>query len=359
MEVSRIIVMFTLTALSFFVGMMWAPALAKHLHAHKLWKKSVRTKAPDGSSTKIFAKLHKDKETKTPRMAGVLIWITTAAFASLFFFLSQAFPDTLLARLNFLSRSQTWLPLFTLITASTLGLADDFLVTRGFGAVKMGGGIRFRHRLLVVLGIAAVGAYWFYSKLGVDSLHVPFIGEWFVGIWFVPLFILTFIALFSTSIIDGLDGLAGGTFAIFFGTFGAIAFAHQQFHIAAFCAVVIGALLAFLWFNVPPAVFYMGETGILGLTTTLAVIAFIVDAAVLLPIVGFVLWLEAGSVIIQLASKRFRGKKVFLVAPLHHHLEAKGWPSHTVTMRFWMIAGMSAFIGLIIALADPTFVIAL
>jgi len=356
MDLSRIIPIFVLAAFSFFVGMMWAPALSRYLYKGKFWKKRVRTEAPDGSKTKIFAKLHKDKETGTPRMAGLLIWVTTFVFALGFFFLAEFVPHVFVQKLNFLSRSQTWIPLFTLIAASILGIADDLLVTRGFGHIEQGGGIRFRHRLAVVFVIALVGAWWFYFKLGWNSVHVPFVGEWLIGWWYIPLFVVVMFAMFSSSIVDGLDGLAGGIFAIFFGVFGAIAFAHHQFHIAAFCAVVTGALLAFLWFNVPPAVFYMGETGILGLTTTLAVIAFITDSVMLLPIIGLVLWLEAGSVIIQLASKKFRGKKVFLVAPLHHHFEARGWPSHTVTMRFWMIAGVSAFVGLIIALADPTFI---
>lgn len=353
----RIIPIFVLGTLAFFVGMLWAPALARYLYAGKFWKKHVRTEGPDGSKLTFFSKLHKEKETGTPRMAGVLIWVTTFVFALGFFFLSEFFPNSFLQQLNFFSRSQTWIPLFTLVAASLLGLADDMLVVRGAGRVEQGGGIRFRHRLMTVGAIALVGAWWFYAKLGVASIHIPFVGELNIGWWYIPLFIIVMFALFSSSIIDGLDGLAGGVFTILFGVFGAIAFAHQQYHVAAFCAVVAGVLLAFLWFNVPPAIFFMGETGILGLTTTLAVIAFITNAVLLLPIIGFVLWLEAGSVIIQLVSKKLRNKKVFLVAPLHHHLEAKGWPAYTVTMRFWMVAGVSAIIGLIIALADPTFIL--
>lgn len=355
MDISRIIPIFVLSTLAFFVAILWAPGLAQFLHRGQFWKKQPRTEGVDGQKITLFTKLHKDKETKVPRMAGVLVWVTTAVFALGFFFLAEFFPASFLSRLNFLSRAQTWLPLFTLIAASLIGLADDLLVVRGSGRVEQGGGIRFRHRLLMIFVIALVGAWWFFFKLDANSIHVPFLGELIIGWWYIPFFIIVMFALFSSSIIDGLDGLAGGVFAILFGVFGAIAFAHQQYQIAAFCAVVAGALLAFLWFNVPPAAFYMGETGILGLTTTLAVIAFITDAVLLLPIVGFVLWLEAGSVILQMIWKRWLGRKLFLIAPLHHHLEAKGWPGHTVTMRFWMVAGISAAIGLIIALADPTF----
>lgn len=355
MDISRIIPIFVLSTLAFFVAILWAPGLAQFLHRGQFWKKQPRTEGVDGQKITLFTKLHKDKETKVPRMAGVLVWVTTAVFALGFFFLAEFFPTSFLSRLNFLSRAQTWLPLFTLIAASLIGLADDLLVVRGSGRVEQGGGIRFRHRLLMIFVIALVGAWWFFFKLDANSIHVPFLGELIIGWWYIPFFIIVMFALFSSSIIDGVDGLAGGVFAILFGVFGAIAFAHQQYQIAAFCAVVAGSLLAFLWFNVPPAAFYMGETGILGLTTTLAVIAFITDSVLLLPIVGFVLWLEAGSVILQMMWKRWLGRKLFLIAPFHHHLEAKGWPGHTVTMRFWMVAGISAAIGLIIALADPTF----
>lgn len=359
MDISRIIPIFVLATLAFFIAILWAPGLARFLHRGQFWKKQPRTEGVDGNKITLFTKLHKDRETKVPRMAGVLIWVTTAVFALGFFFLAEFFPDSFAQRLNFLSRAQTWLPLFTLVAGSLIGLADDLLVVRGSGRVEQGGGIRFRHRLLMIFAIALVGAWWFFFKLDANSIHVPFLGELIIGWLYVPFFIIVMFALFSSSIIDGLDGLAGGVFAILFGVFGAIAFAHQQYQIAAFCAVVAGSLLAFLWFNVPPAVFYMGETGILGLTTTLAVIAFITDSVLLLPIVGFVLWLEAGSVILQMIWKRFLKRKLFLIAPLHHHLEAKGWPAHTVTMRFWMVAGISAAIGLIIALADPTFTIRL
>ncbi|MEK7481574.1 MAG: hypothetical protein AAB633_02445 [Patescibacteria group bacterium] len=357
MDISRIIPIFILATLSFFVAILWAPGLARFLHRGQFWKKHPRTEGVDGRKIDLFTKLHKDRETKVPRMAGVLIWVTTAVFALGFFFLAEFFPDSFVQRLNFLSRAQTWLPLFTLVAASLIGLADDVLVVRGSGRVEQGGGIRFRHRLFMVFVIALIGAWWFFFKLDANSIHLPFLGELIIGWWYIPFFIIVMFALFSSSIIDGLDGLAGGVFAILFGVFGAIAFAHQQYQIAAFCAVIAGSLLAFLWFNVPPAVFYMGETGILGLTTTLAVIAFITDSVLLLPIVGFVLWLEAGSVILQMIWKRWLGRKLFLIAPFHHHLEAKGWPAHTVTMRFWMVAGISAAIGLIIALADPTFTI--
>lgn len=352
MPVNEVIVILMLSASAFLLATFLTPFLTRCLYRFKCWKKKARTEAPDGSSTPIFYSLHKEKEINTPRMAGLLIWGTTMLLTIIAWALAKYDP-TMLGRFNFISRSQTWIPLFTLISASLLGLMDDLLVVGGWGKLARGGGIKFRHRLLVVFLISLIGAYWFYYKLGWDTIHVPFYGDLTIGFWYIPLFIVVMIGLFSGSVIDGLDGLAGGVFAIIFGTFSAIAFIRGQYHLAAFCGIVAGATMAFLWNNIPPARFYMGETGILGLTTTLSVVAFLTNSVLLLPLIAFILLIEIGAVVLQLASKKFRhGKKIFLVAPLHHHFEAKGWPAHQVTMRFWLIAGLSAVVGLIVFLID-------
>lgn len=354
MPIEEIIVVLVLFTLAFLLAFLLAPILARFLTRCRCWKKIVRTEAPDGSGTPLFASLHKEKEVNTPRMAGVLFWGTTLILAAVFWVLSYYSPIWF-EPFNFLSRSQTWIPLFTLVSASVLGLIDDLAVVKGWGASKMGGGIKFRHRLLVVFLISLVGAYWFHYKLGWDTINLPFDGEISLGFGYVILFILVMLGLFSGSVIDGVDGLAGGAFAIFFASFTAIALAQGQFELAAFSAILVGTLCAFLWFNIPPARFYMGETGIMGLTTTMAVVAFLTNTVLLLPLIGFILFLEIGSVILQLLSKKFRhGKKIFLIAPLHHHFEAKGWPAYQVTMRFWLITGLSAAVGLIIYLIDRT-----
>lgn len=350
--IQEVVIILILATLAFLSAVVWAPFLARFLTHYHCWKKEARVEAPDGSATLLFTALHKDKETKTPRMAGLLIWVTVLLLALIFLFLAQFYPTRFTA-FNFLSRSQTWIPLFTLVSASLLGLVDDIAVVAGWGPIKRGGGLKFRHRLLAVFLISLVGAYWFYFKLGWDSVHMPFVGDITLGYLYIPLFCLTMLGLFSGSVMDGLDGLAGGSFAIFFTIYAAIAAARGQYDLAAFCAIIVGALCAFLWFNIPPARFYMGETGILGLTTTLAVVAFLTNTVLLLPIIAFTLFLEIASVVIQMISKKFRhGKRVFLIAPLHHHFEAKGWPSYQVTMRFWMLTGISATIGLIIFLID-------
>ena len=158
------------------------------------------------------------------------------------------------------------------------------------------------------------------------------------------------LATYSGGVIDGLDGLAGGTFATMFGAFGVIAIFQGQIDLAAFCFAVVGAILAFLWFNIPPARFYMGETGILGLCCALTVVAFLTSSVLILPIIGFLLVIESGSVILQLLSKKIRKKKLFLAAPIHHHFEAKGWPEYKITMRFWVVGIVMAIIGVAIRL---------
>lgn len=349
---TTLLAMLLLGTSSFILALSLSPLLSRALIRYRCWKKKVRTIAPDGSKTEIFARLHKDKETNTPRMAGVLIWGTTLFVAFALRALS-AWTDWRWAdAFDFVSRGQTWVPLFTLASASLLGFADDLLVVRDKGESAKGGGITFRRRLALVFLIGLVGAYWFYVKLGWNSIHIPFLGDTAIGWLYVPLFILMVMGVFSTSVVDGLDGLAGGLFVIMYGAYASIAFIQGQPHIAIFCAVVAGSILAFLWFNIPPARFYMGETGIMGLTSTLAVVAFFTDTVLLLPIIGSVLVIEALSVIIQLTSKRLRGKKVFLVAPIHHHFEAKGWPAYQVTMRFWLIGGVSALLGIALLLLD-------
>ncbi len=347
--VINLIKSFGLFGLSFIVAILLTPVLTHYMYRYKLWRKEVRQSSPDGSKTPLFAALHKDRETRVPRFGGALIWVTTILLAFLLWGLGQFVQNNFFLKANFLSRNQTWLPIFTLAAASLLGLADDLMQVLGKGSY-IAGGMKFRHRLLIVFCIALIGALWFYFKLGWRVIYIPGYGDVFIGFWYIPLFITTMIILFSSSVVDGIDGLAGGVFASAFAAYGGIAFFRGQVDLAAFCAVILGSLLAFLWFNIPPARFYMGESGILGLTTSLTVVAFLTNSAVVLPIIGFILMLEVASNIIQFASKRFRGKKVFLIAPIHHHFEAIGWPPYKVTMRFWVISMVTAMLGMAIAL---------
>ena len=347
-SVLNVLKVFGLSGIAFAVGVSLTPILTHYLYKYKLWRKEVRQLAPDGRGTPIFAKLHKERETKVPRMGGILIWGVLLFLIYLVYFLSLT-GSPFFVKLNFLSRSQTWLPLFTLVAASLLGIVDDLWQTLGKGNY-LAGGMRFSWRLSLIIVIAIIGALWFYFPLEKHDIYIPFFGNIFLGWLFIPFFILVMLAIFSGSVIDGIDGLSGGVMAAIFGAYAGIAFFQNQIDLAAFSAVLVGAIAAFLWFNIPPARFYMGETGILGLTTSLAVIAFLTDAVSVLPLIALPLVLDSASVIIQLTSKKFFGKKVFLVSPLHHHFEALGWPSYKVTMRAWILAAVCAMVGMVIAI---------
>jgi phospho-N-acetylmuramoyl-pentapeptide-transferase len=249
------------------------------------------------------------------------------------------------------------LPMFALLVGAGVGLIDDMLEVNGTGT-HFAGGLSLAKRLLVVGVVCAFAGWWFFEKLGVTGVSVPFNGVVHLGVLFVPFFVLIGIAVYAGGVIDGIDGLAGGVFAIIFASYGVIAFSQDQIDLAAFCGTVVGGLLAFLWFNIPPARFYMTETGVMGLTLALTVTAFMTDVlgegkgVAVLPVIALPLVVTVASDIIQVASKKFRGKKVFRIAPLHHHFEAMGWPSYKVAMRYWIFSTIAAFIGVLIALAS-------
>ena len=340
---------FGLSAFAFFLAISLTPILTHYLYKYQMWKKKARNEALGGGETPIFNQLHKEKEVGTPRMGGIIIWSSTLAVALIFFLVSRIFPSEISAKLNFLSRGQTWLPLFTLVVASLVGLIDDFLQIRGGGSY-VAGGLSLTKRIGIVILIGLAGGWWFYSKLGIDSLIIPFVGEVNLGIFLIPFFVLVMLAMFSGGVIDGIDGLSGGIFAAIFSAYAGIAFFQNQIDLAAFCAVLTGGILAFLWFNIPPARFYMGETGILGLTTALTVVAFLTKSVLALIIISLPLLATSASVIIQLLSKKFLGRKIFKVAPVHHHFEAMGWPAYKVTMRYWVISVILAVIGMVVGL---------
>lgn len=345
----NILKVFGLSGISFFVGILITPILAHYLYKYKAWKKQGDIKAISGEEAVVVNKLQNKKQIGTPRMGGILIWTSVLLISFILWFLSRFFPGELTNKLNFLSRSQTWLPLFTLVSASIIGLVDDILQVRGRGKY-IAGGLSLTKRIALVILIGFVGSLWFYFKLETSTVLIPFIGDFDIGLLFIPFFITVMLATFSGGVIDGLDGLAGGVFASIFAAYSGIAFFQNQIDLAAFCAVITGSILAFLWFNIPPARFYMGETGILGLTATLTVVAFLTDSVLVLPIIALPLVLASGSDIIQLSSKRFFKKKVFLAAPIHHHFEAKNWPSYKVTMRFWVVSIVFAIIGMVVTL---------
>lgn len=343
-----IIKILLLSASAFIFAVLWTPLLSHFLYKYKMGKQ-IRA----NGSTPVYTKLHAHKS-GTPTMGGILIWLTVLIFAAAFYYLAKFLPWDIFNNLNFLTRSQTLLPLGALVATALVGLLDDWLDVRGKGILG-GGGLKVWHRLIIYTVIAFIGALWFYFKLERDVFHVPFLGNFQVGWSYILIFMFVLVATaFSVNETDGLDGLAGGVLLICFAAFGVIAFSTGKYDLAAFCGVIAGALLAFLWFNINPARFYMGDTGAMSLGITLGVIAMLTNSALILPIIGLVFVIESFSVILQQLSKRIRGKKIFISSPLHHHLEAIGWSEPKIVMRFWVIAGVSAAMGLVVFLLDKT-----
>jgi len=354
MEIADIVKVMIPAATAFAVGIGITPILTHFLYKHKVWKVAGNAKknALDGTQASEFNKLHAEKGMHTPRMGGVVVWASALITVLLVTVAAKIMPTAATIKLDFLSRDQTWIPFLTLIIGAIVGFADDLLSVRHEGQ-----GISLKRRISFVLVMSGFIGWWFYEKLDVVSVGIPFDGALTIGWGVIPLFMLMTLALYASGVIDGIDGLSGGVFASIFAAYSVIAFQQSQVNLAAFCAMLVGALLAFLWFNVPPARFFMTETGIMALTLTLSTVAFMTDSMgggigiSVLPIIGFLLVATVASNIIQILSKKYRGKKVFKVAPLHHHFEAIGWSSPKVTMRYWILSIMFAFVGVIIAIA--------
>lgn len=344
-----IIKIFFLTTLSFIVALLSTPLLTHFMYKYK-WGKNIR---PADGGAPIMSSLHAHKA-GTPTMGGILIWVTALVLAFLFWGLASWSGWEIFTKLNFLTRSETWLPLGALIASALVGMIDDIFNIKGIGS--NGGGLKIRHKLIVYTGIALVGAFWFFFKLDWDVIWIPFVNNFEIGWWIIPIFVFVIVGTsFSVNETDGLDGLAGGLLAAAFAAFGIIAFTQGSYDLATFCGVIVGALLAFLWFNINPARFYMGDTGSMGLGVTLGIVAMLTNTVLLLPIICFLFVLEALSVIIQLTSKKYFKRKVFISAPIHHHLEAQGWPECKIVMRFWLIATVMAVIGVIVFLMDKIY----
>jgi len=341
--------------IAFVIGIALTPLIAGFLYKNRMWKKKAGKIGYDGKEATVFNELHKEKEVGTPRMGGVIIWLSAFLTIAGIWIISKIFPTEAILKIDFLSRDQTWLPFFTLIVGSLVGLIDDFLEING-DTQKMSVGLSLKKRLIIVGLIGVLIGFWFFFKLDVTGINIPGWGIFELGWLLIPFFALVTLAIYSGGVIDGIDGLAGGIFATIFSAYTAIAFTLNQINLAAFCAMLTGAILAFLWFNIPPARFYMSETGTMGLTITLSVVAFITDTLgggygiIVLPIIAFPLVATSLSSIIQVTSKKLRGKKVFLIAPIHHHFEALGWPAYKVVMRFWVIGVIFALIGVILTL---------
>lgn len=330
-ELSSIVL---LSVASFLLAMALTPVYTFLAYRYKFWKKQRKT-STNGDLLEVFTKLHAKKfERSIPTMAGAIgvlaIIIVTLAFN--------------------LDRSETWLPLAALVGGALVGLMDDVINIRGNGNGVAGLRSSIKFMLIIAIGVAL--GWFFYAKLGYTTVQVPFVGGFDIGIFIIPLFAFIVTATGNAvNISDGLDGLAGGLLIASFGAFGLIALLQGNFLLAGFCLTVIGALLSYLWFNIHPARFFMGDVGSFAYGVSLGVVAMLTNSLLLLPIIGALFVIEAGSSLIQIVSKRFFKRKVFISAPIHHHLEAIGWPETKVTMRFWVISFVTAFFGVLLAMS--------
>jgi len=346
---SSILKVFLPSVVSFIIGLLITPFFTKYFYKYRLWKRASRLDN-DVAMSEAFKKIHNEKvETGTPRVGGLIIWISAVIVILIMFILSKTVGGPTFEKLDFLSRGQTLLPLCALVFGGLFGLFEDFLevFTDRFHFFRQGLSSKYLVTLVILIGLLA--SFWFYFKLGMHSVHIPFVGDWNIGWLFIPFFVLVVLGTFSSRVIDGIDGLAGGVMAIAFAAYGMIAYTKDLIDIAAFCFVITGSILAFLWFNIPPARFYMGETGMLGLTLTLAFIAFLTNSVLLLIIIGILLVATSFSSAVQIASKKYLGRKIFKIAPLHHHFQALGWSREKITMRYWIIALMAAVVGVIVS----------
>lgn len=341
--------------LAFFVGIGITPTITNYLYKNKMWKKKTKTVTIDGREATVFNSLHKEKEVNTPRLGGTVIWISALIATLIIWLIARITSIDVFEKLEFVSRNQTWIPFFTLLFGAGIGAVDDILEIKGIGG-HIAGGLSLKKRLVFVGIVGLIISLWFFIKLEVSSIFLPFWGYKEIGWLFVPFFIIVMLLIYSGGIIDGIDGLSGGIFAIAFAAYGVIALSNTQIDLATFCVLIVGSILAFLWFNIPPARFYMSETGSMALTMTLTVVAFMTDylgkgrGLIVLPLIALPLILTTLSVIVQLLSKKFRGKKIFLSTPIHHHFEAIGWPAYKVTMRYWIFSIVFATIGVIFAI---------
>lgn len=361
----QILKVFIPMTLTFAVGMAITPYFTDFFFKHKLWKRAPRKLGAE-HILDTTGKMHKDavslefqkvtnadEEMRTPRIGGIIIWTSLCIATTILGIIAFVSPTPIAKELDFISRNQTLLPFIALVLGGIVGLIDDLLVIQAQEGIFKHGFPR-RYMLTIVGILGTIFSLWFYFKLGVTDLAIPFTDARLeLGIFMIPFFIFIVMGTFSSGVIDGIDGLAGGVMATIFSALGVIAYFNNQLDIATLCAATVGILLVFLWFNVPPARFYLGETGMLALTMMLSVIVFLTDTVLLLPILGLPLVLTSLSSLIQITYKKIYGPtawRPFKVAPLHHHFEATGWSRPKITMRYWIISVMCAVVGIIVAL---------
>jgi phospho-N-acetylmuramoyl-pentapeptide-transferase len=322
----------SLGGITFMLTVIWGGPLVRVLRMLKIGKQ-IRIEGPQRHFTKLG----------TPTMGGWLVVIPVLLVTGVLNLV------TILVKLSVLGRS-ILLPLFVLVANAILGAWDDW---RGIRGVRRGEGIRGRTKFIWQVVIALVTAIALKYGLDAPNMFLPnYPEEINLGIWYVPIAMFWIVGYSNAiNLTDGLDGLAGLITATAFAAYGAIAMLQGQVFLVRFCFTVVGALFAFLWYNVYPAELFMGDTGSLSMGATLAVVALMTGQWPLLLIIAIIPTSVTMSVILQIAYfKLTKGRRLFKMAPLHHHFELLGWSETQVVQRFWLVAVLAAMIGVALAL---------
>lgn len=348
---------FVYTLLSFLLALWTAPSLINLLVWLKFWKKKSRGVNISGNKINdtTLIKFYKNDEAKMkiPRAGGLLVWFVAIIFAVFFWILLKIQPENKLFQyLNFVSRAQTFIPIGTLFFGCLFGFIDDALSTLESGGNYQAGGLKLSQRFFLVGSLSGAIGCWMYFQLHQTQLQIlawrvdlANLAGYNLGFLFIGLTILVLMGLWASSVIDGFDGLAVSTFIPIYLCFAALSYTRGFGNIAVFLMVMVGAMAAFLWFNLTPAKFYLGDTGSLGILLTIGVVAILIDAIYIIPIAGIMLVLTALSVLIQTLSKKFLGKKLLKAAPLHHHFEALGLAKDQIVARYMIITTFASIVG--------------
>ena len=321
----------TLGAISFLLAVVWGAPLIRLLKQRGIGKQ-IRIEGPSSHQVK----------TGTPTMGGLMIIIPVLVLTILLNIVN-------LVGRTFVGRS-ILVPMAALLAFGALGAIDDLA---GVRKEQNGQGLMARFKFLWQILFALLTALALNLGLDAHSVAVPGVMQKIdIGFWYVPIAVFIIVGFSNAvNLTDGLDGLAGNSATIAFVTYGVIAYLQGQIYLVAFCFTIVGAVMAFLWYNAYPADLFMGDTGSLALGATLGVVALMTGQWLLLPLVGLIFVAEAMSVILQVVYFRLtHGKRLFKMAPLHHHFELIGWSETHVTQRFWLVGILAAMLGIALAL---------
>jgi phospho-N-acetylmuramoyl-pentapeptide-transferase len=328
----------TLGTVSFFIAVIWGKPLIGQL---KRWRigKQIRIEGPESHQYK----------TGTPTMGGVLFVVPVLLITGVLNFFNLWGFD--------LIGQSTLILFFCVASHAVLGAIDDLQGVRGLRGKGEGMSARMKFGFQVLFA-TLIALVLYYGPPHWDFVGVPGFPDFFqIGLWIVPVTIFYIVGMSNAvNLTDGLDSLAGSTAMITFACYGTIAFLQDQIYLTAFCFTIVGALMAFLWFNAFPAQLFMGDTGSLTLGATLGLVAVWTGQWLLLPVIGLVFVAEALSVMAQVsyfkATKRMygEGRRLLKMAPLHHHFELLGWSEMQVKERFWIVSVLSGMLGVALAL---------